>query len=121
MNDLLMVSEIRSEDGFYKIQANLHHKDGYYSAFLSKSDNFDKINAKEKTIAETDWVINDLKSTIELWLKSKDKTVDFEEVVEDIPVEHFEGLLDVINNAIELGFYNEYQVVQQDYPQESSK
>jgi len=101
------IEKIGNEDG-WKISSNMGKK-GYYMPFIeNKSIDF---------IADADdWIIDklymNLKIMIEakgLWIGLTDEIIRFrKEEIPEISINDYELIVDLIEQAIELGFFREY-------------
>ena len=111
--DLLTYTDILSDDLKWKITSNLN-KNGYYMPILLCDDpdiNFSADNDK--------WIIEELLYNLKTLLAYKNKkdllpdaiykAITFElEELHDIPTEDYQIIVDVIEQAIELGFFMKY-------------
>ena len=111
--DLLIYTDILSDDLKWKITSNLN-KNGYYMPILLCDDpdiNFSADNDK--------WIIEELFPNLEILLTYKEatnltsdiihKAITFElEELNEISKEDYQTIVDLIEQAIKLGFFKEY-------------
>ena len=111
--DLLIYTDILSDDLKWKITSNLN-KNGYYMPILLCDDpdiNFSADNDK--------WIIEELLYNLKTLLAYKNKkdllsdevhkAITFElEELNEISKEDYQTIIDLIEQAIELGFFREY-------------
>jgi len=108
--DLLIYTVIKesgNEDG-WEISSNMGKK-GYYIPYIeNKSINF---------FADAeDWILNTLYINLtimieakQLWIGLTDEIIRFrKEEIPEIPINDYEIIVDLIEQAIELGFFREY-------------
>lgn len=111
--NLLIHTEISSWNEEWKISANLK-KEGYYTPSLFCLNPLTNFKADNPT-----WIVEELLKNLKILLEYKTatnlsseeilKAVKFEiEELEEIPREDYQTIIDLIEQAIELGFFREH-------------
>jgi len=112
-DDLIIYSTIQSWNQEWEITANIN-EEGYYTPSLIC------LNPLCSFTADNDnWIIEELFPNLEILLTYKEASnltadaihnaIKFElEELHDIPKDHYQTIVDLIEQAIELGFFKEY-------------